>query len=268
MLPTFPRDPDKIQQYYQEDLPEAAALALLETGELYDKIVIDEAQDVIRDSYLEVLGCCLNKGLSRGRWTMFGDFSMQAIYADGMTGAMMIEKMEDLTSFIRFKLTVNCRNTKPICTEIETVTGFKAPHDLWTKVDGPPVQYITWSTMEGQCKKLKALLKQLAEQHINPEQITILSPRKREDSVVALLDGYTVKDFKVPAGLNTTFCTIQAYKGLENTVIILTDIESFNSDKLMYVGLSRACSGLFVLENDAAKKEYDDLLLRRLLNER
>lgn len=136
------------------------------------------------------------------------------------------------------------------------------------KVDGPPVQYITWSTMEGQCKKLKALLKQLAEQHINPEQITILSPRKREDSVVAHLDGYTVKDFKVPAGLNTTFCTIQAYKGLENTVIILTDIESFNSDKLMYVGLSRACSGLFVLENDAAKKEYDDLLLRRLLNER
>lgn len=268
MLPAYPRDPDRIQQYYQEDLPEAAALALLETGELYDKIVIDEAQDVIRDSYLEVLGCCLNKGLSRGRWTMFGDFSMQAIYADGITGAMMIEKLEDMTSFIRFKLTVNCRNTKPICTEIETVTGFKAPHDLWTKVDGPPVQYITWSTMEGQCKKLKALLKQLAEQHINPEEITILSPRKREDSVVALLDGYTIKDFKVPTGLNTTFCTIQAYKGLENTVIILTDIESFNADKLMYVGLSRACSGLFVLENDAAKKEYDDLLLRRLLNER
>lgn len=268
MLPAFPRDPDKVQQYYQEELPEAAALALLETGELYDKIVIDEAQDLIQDNYLEVLGCCLNKGLSRGRWTMFGDFSMQAIYADGMTGAMMIEKLEDMTSFIRFKLTVNCRNTKPICTEIETVTGFKAPHDLWTKVDGPPVQYITWSTMEGQCKKLKALLKQLAEQHINPEQITILSPRKREDSVVDLLDGYTVKDFKVPTGLNTTFCTIQAYKGLENTVIILTDIESFNADKLMYVGLSRACSGLFVLENDAAKKEYDDLLLRRLLNER
>ena len=265
LLPAYPHDPEKVQQYYQEDLPEAAALALLESGELYDIVVVDEAQDLIRDSYLEVLSASIKKGLARGRWTMFGDFSMQAIYAAGMSGADMIEKLEDQTSFIRFKLTVNCRNTKPICKEIETVTGFKAPHDLWTKVDGPPVQYITWSTMEGQCKKLKDVLKQLENAHIKPEQITILSPRKKEDSVVSMLDGYVVKDFKVPAGMNTTFCTIQAYKGLENTVIILTDIEAFSEEKLMYVGLSRACSGLFVLESEAAKKEYDDLWVRRLL---
>ena len=265
LLPAYPHDPEKVQQYYQEDLPEAAALALLESGELYDIVVVDEAQDLIRDSYLEVLSASIKKGLARGRWTMFGDFSMQAIYAAGMSGADMIEKLEDQTSFIRFKLTVNCRNTKPICKEIETVTGFKAPHDLWTKVDGPPVQYITWSTMEGQCKKLKDVLKQLENAHIKPEQITILSPRKKEDSVVSMLDGYVVKDFKVPSGMNTTFCTIQAYKGLENTVIILTDIEAFSEEKLMYVGLSRACSGLFVLESEAAKKEYDDLWVRRLL---
>ena len=265
LLPAYPHDPEKVQQYYQEDLPEAAALALLESGELYDIVVVDEAQDLIRDSYLEVLSASIKKGLARGRWTMFGDFSMQAIYAAGMSGADMIEKLEDQTSFIRFKLTVNCRNTKPICKEIETVTGFKAPHDLWTKVDGPPVQYITWSTMEGQCKKLKDVLKQLENAHINPEQITILSPRKKEDSVVSMLDGYVIKDFRVPPGTNTTFCTIQAYKGLENTVIILTDIEAFSEEKLMYVGLSRACSGLFVLESEAAKKEYDDLWVRRLL---
>ena len=267
LLPIYPQDSDKIQQYYQSDLPEAAAIALLDGGELYDKIVVDEAQDLIRDSYLEVMSTCLEKGLSRGRWTMFGDFSMQAIYADGMSGAGMIEKLEDQTAFIRFKLTINCRNTKPICKEIETVTGFKAPHNLWTKVDGPPVQYITWSTMENQCKKLQALLKQLADAHISPEQITILSPKRRDDSVVSMLDGYPIKDFKVPIGVNTTFCTIQAYKGLENTVIILTDIENFSSDKLMYVGLSRACSGLFILETDAAKREYDNLLMRRLFNE-
>ncbi|MBR5292176.1 MAG: PhoH family protein [Clostridia bacterium] len=265
LLPVYPHDPEKVQQYYQEDLPEAAALALLESGELYDIVVVDEAQDLIRDSYLEVLSASIKKGLARGRWTMFGDFSMQAIYAAGMSGADMIEKLEDQTSFIRFKLTVNCRNTKPICKEIETVTGFKAPHDLWTKVDGPPVQYITWSTMEGQCKKLKDVLKQLENAHINPEQITILSPRKKEDSVVSMLDGYVIKDFRLPPGTNTTFCTIQGYKGLENTVIILTDIEAFSEEKLMYVGLSRACSGLFVLESDAAKKEYDDLWVRRLL---
>lgn len=267
VLPVYPHDPDKVQQYYQTDLPEAAAIALLDGGELYDKIVVDEAQDLIRDTYLDVMSGCLKKGLLRGCWTMFGDFSMQAIYSDGVSGTKMIEKLEEQTAFIRFKLTINCRNTKPICKEIETVTGFKAPHELWTKVDGPPVQYITWSTMEDQCKKLKAILKQLEDAHVSPEEITILSPRKKEDSVVSILDGHTVKDFKVPLGMNTTFCTIQAYKGLENTVIILADIEGFSSDKLMYVGLSRACSGLFILETDAAKREYDNLLMRRVFNE-
>ena len=267
LLPPYPHDPERIQYYYQTDLPEAAAYALLETGELFDKIVVDEAQDLIRDSYLDVMGGCLKKGLSRGRWTLFGDFSMQAIYAERVSGTKLIEKLDNITSFIRFKLTVNCRNTKPICKEIETVTGFKAPHDLWTKVDGPPVQYLTWSTMESQCKKLKAVLKQLADSHIEPEKITILSPRKREDSVVSMLDGYVVKDFSVPPGMNTTFCTIQAYKGLENSVIILADIEGFSAEKLMYVGLSRACTGLYVLESDSAKREYDNLLMRRLFNE-
>lgn len=267
ILPSYPRDPDKVQQYYQAVLPNAAAHALLDCQNLYDKIVVDEAQDLIRGSYLEVMSACLKKGLSRGRWTMFGDFSMQAIYADGISGPKMIEKLEERTSFIRFKLTINCRNTKPICKEIETVTGFQAPHDLWTKVDGPPVQYITWSTMEDQRKKLKNLLKMLEDARITPDKITILSPKRRKDSVVSILDGYAVKDFRVPNGKNTTFSTIQAYKGLENTIIILTDIESFSSDKLMYVGLSRACSGLFVLESDVAKKEYDDLLMRRLFHE-
>lgn len=265
LLPPYPQAPEDVQKYYQEDLPVAAALALLENGESFDLIVIDEAQDLIRDSYLEVMSGSLKKGLSRGRWTMFGDFSMQAIYADNITGAEMIEKLDEQTSFIRFKLTNNCRNTKPICREIETVTGFKAPHELWTKVDGPPVQYITWSTMESQGKKLKSLLKQLETSQIKPEQITILSPRKREDSVVAILDDCVIKDFRVPPGKHTTFCTIQAYKGLENTVIILTDIEAFSEEQLMYVGLSRACSGLFVLESEAAKKEYDNLWVRRLI---
>lgn len=63
----------------------------------------------------------------------------------------------------------------------------------------------------------------------------------------------------------TTFATIQSYKGLENSVIILTDIESFSAEKLMYVGLSRANSGLYILESEAAKQEYDNLFIRRLV---
>lgn len=264
-LPPFPHNQDMVQSYYQHDLPRAAVASLSNSVATFDKVIVDEAQDLIQASYLDVLSACLTKGLARGRWTMFGDFSMQAIYLSNMSGADMIEELEKLTSFIRFRLTINCRNTKQICKEIETVTRFVAPNGLWTKVDGPPVQYITWSTMEEQCDKLNALLKKLQDSHIGPNQITILSPRKRKDSVVNMLVEHTIKDFRIPVYDSMTFCTIQGYKGLENTAIILTDIESYSEEKLMYVGLSRACSGLFILESDNAKKEYDNLLIRRLL---
>lgn len=264
LLPAYPDDQEALQEYYQQKLPEAAILALMAEEEPYDIILVDEAQDLINDSYLEVMNASLKKGLSRGRWTMFGDFSMQAIYADAVSGKELVKKLEEYAYFIRFKLTVNCRNTRQICKEIEIVTGFKAPNELWTRVDGPQVQYFTWSSMAEQSSRLKALLDRL-KPHVPPEQITILSPRKREDSVVSLLNGYTVKNFKARENKNITFCTIQAFKGLENTVIILTDIEDFSAEKLMYVGLSRACSSLFVLESETAKKEYDQLWVRRVL---
>ncbi len=109
--PDYPCDSDDVQQYYQETLPMATSTALHLTGAPYDKIIVDEAQDLIRDSYLNVLDRCLSKGLQRGSWTMFGDFSMQAIYIDQLSGPEMIEKLDDITAFIRFKLTLNCRNT-------------------------------------------------------------------------------------------------------------------------------------------------------------
>lgn len=265
LLPDYPCTQEDIQKYYQEKLPEAAVLALLEEGDPYDMIVVDEAQDLISRGCLEVMDASLKKGLSRGRWTMFGDFSMQAIYADAVSGQDLVDRLDEYASFIRFRLTVNCRNTRQICREIEVVTGFRAPHELWTRVDGPPVQYITWATAEAQCRELKSLLDRLTEARIPPEEITILSPRRREDSVISMLEGYTVRNFQVRRDRGMTFSTIQAFKGLENTVIILTDIEDFSSEKLMYVGLSRACSGLFVLESDSARKEYDELCIRGLL---
>lgn len=262
-----PQDEVELQEFYQKDLPRTTLKALCATGEQFDKIVIDEAQDLICNNYLDVFDACLRKGIVRGHWTMFGDFSMQAIYANGQSGAKMKELLEDYTSFIRFRLTMNCRNTKPICEEIQTVTGFKAPAWLWTKVDGPPVNYITYSSTEDQRDKLSDLLGQLANMHIEPGRITILSPYRRENSVVSLLKRFNIRDYSIDENTSITFCTIQAYKGLENTVIILTDIENFSMDKLMYVGLSRARSGLYILESEPASKEYLTLLQRRLFCE-
>lgn len=257
----------ELQNFYQKDLPRATLEALCAAEEQFDKIVIDEAQDLICVDYLDVFNACLRKGIIRGHWTMFGDFSMQAIYASGQSHAKMQELLEDYTSFIRFRLTLNCRNTKPICEEIQTVTGFEAPAGLWTTVEGPPVNYITYASAEDQQNKLTELLDQLVNMRVEPGRITILSPYRKENSVVSLLHKFDIRDYSINENNNITFCTIQAYKGLENTVIILTDIESFSMDKLMYVGLSRARSGLYILESEPASKEYLTLLQRRIFCE-
>ena len=54
------------------------------------------------------------------------------------------------------------------------------------------------------------------------------------------------------------------FKGLENNVIILTDINTFQDTKLMYVAMSRAKLNLIILESGSAVKEYKELFKRRL----
>lgn len=259
----FPKDEESFPIFYSKDVPEAARIALQEKENALDKIIIDEAQDLITPKYLEIMDLCVKKGFDRGRWTMFGDFAMQAIYSVNQTGYDMKQLIENRTAFIRFKLTVNCRNTKPIGEEIRTVTGFHPPSSSWIKVDGPPVNYITYTTVDEEKSKLEELLTSLLDKHIEEKKITILSPYKRENSVVKLINGYDICDYSAKESGKITFCTIQGYKGLENMVIILTDIESFQSDKLMYIALSRARSGLYIIESEAASKEYLELQQRR-----
>ncbi len=130
---------------------------------------------------------------------------------------------------------------------------------------GPPVNYITYNSIEDQRNKLAELVEQLSKMNIEPRYITILSPYRREKSVVSLLNEFDIRDYNINEGNSITFSTIQAYKGLENTVIILTDIENYNLDKLMYVGLSRARSGLYILESESAYQEHLILLKRRII---
>lgn len=262
---TFPADEYLQQVFYRETLPDLALPLIKKSMDKYDMIIIDEAQDLINEKYLDVIDASLAGGMTHGKWRMFGDFSMQAIYSDTTSPDFMLDMLDMRTSYIKFRLTVNCRNTKPICEEICTVTGYKPPHEMWMKVDGPPVNYITYSTEDESEQKLQNLLGDLISNGVPSNRITILSPVKRESSVVNRIRKYKIAEFKVKGNDTVTFCTIQGFKGLENAVIILTDITTYGNEKLMYVALSRATAGLYVIESDSARKEYLSLQQRRFL---
>jgi len=263
----FPETENDMNLFYSETVPISVRSILTEDSnyDKFDKIIVDEAQDLINPRYLDVMDACLKKGFVRGKWTMFGDFSMQAIYAEGITEQVMMDMLEERTSFIRFKLTINCRNTKPICDEIKTVTEFQQPSGMWIKTDGPPVNYITFSDMDDQKEKLESVLDYLTKEGISEKNITILSPVRRENSVISMVKKYNIRNYSDVSDRYITFSTIQGFKGLENSVIILTDINSFEDKKLMYVALSRPRTCLYVLESKNAADEYVKLQMRRLL---
>lgn len=249
-------------EYWKTELPLQAAKLV---AEQFDRIIIDEAQDVLNNAYLKLFDAALKKGIQRGKWSMYGDFSMQAIYASEQNVQFMLDTLEDMTSFVRFRLTVNCRNTREICEAICTASGYRPPVKPWSRTSGPDVDRRSWKTPDEQYDKLASLLHELLRGGVAASGITILSPRKRENSVAARIQGIPVRNYTVPPVADVTFSTIHRFKGMENQVIILTDIMDYADSRLIYVAMSRARSKLYILENENATHEYDTLVFRRMM---
>lgn len=267
MMVKTPDSEEKIKLFFAHELPARVSDILKLQGGIFDRIVIDEAQDLMFEEYLQCIDAMLKKGISRGKWIFFGDFNKQAIYSDEMVEMNYIDMMDECTSYIRYKLTTNCRNTQSICDQIKIVTGFEKDVQYESMIQGMPVEYRTYISRNDELKELLTILKELSDNSIENRRITILSPYKREKSVVSMLSGVTVENYTVPVPEEITFNTIQGFKGLENTVIILTDIESYEDIKLAYVAFSRARSGLYVLHSKAAHDEYNQICIRRFLND-
>ncbi len=257
----------ELTEFYKTELPLIALDAMDQNIVMYDKIVIDEAQDILGTDAFEVLDASLKGGIERGRWAMFGDFTRQAIYQETKHADRMIEDLDSRTSFIRFKLKINCRNTKYIGDEIKCITGFDSSSYIWTKVEGVPVEHRVFNSDEEQKHQIENLIEKLLAEGVSAKNITILSPYKRENSIISEVSGVKIREYNPKNEASVSFSTIQAYKGLENMVVILSDIESFENEQLMYVGLSRARSALFIFESSKARKEYLNIQKRRLLED-
>jgi superfamily I DNA/RNA helicase len=118
----------------------------------------------------------------------------------------------------------------------------------------------------------------LAYEGIAPRKITVLSPvaiqKSCFDSLLASgkFGGEEISSsFFDPEFNKITFSTIHSFKGLENSVIVLTDVEDLTSiaaRSLLYVGMSRARQRLYMLLPEKLRSAYNKLneeSLKRLL---
>jgi hypothetical protein len=257
-VPEVP-DGDVSSKHYQEDLPFWALEALEKSPVKFDTIILDEAQDLLTENYMTVLNELLIGGLQWGRWYIFADFNRQLIFDQGISPAKMKASLEKRTAFVPFRLLQNCRNTKEIENAVFEIVATGTNAKSLATATGPAPIFNMWADAADQKAKAEKELRRLLEQEKIPAaDITLLSPKHREASVVNSLN-VKVDSFTSANRTNPTFSTVRKFKGMENAVIILTDIDSYTDTNIIYVAFTRARTTLIVFESETARRKRLDL---------
>lgn len=267
--------PENASDFWTRQLPAIVTDKILNDeiqAPLFDMLIIDEAQDLIKDEYLDVLDLLLKGGLSGGHWAMFGDFERQAIYSLQMNfnqDADLISMIKQRAPFhFHFPLRINCRNTQKISVGLEVACKLEPRYSRVLHVEsGTDIEIEFYSRSDDQQQKL---LKHLTELRsvFNNEEIVVLSPRENSASCAENLTKNLPKAGLYPLSNQwqkksfVGYSTIHAFKGLEASAVIITDIEELEgayAEALLYIGMSRARQRLVLIMDDRCRKTYLDI---------
>jgi len=260
--------------YWSELLPQQALKKILEDENFknhFDVLVLDEAQDLIfNENYLDVMDVSLNSGLAGGSWVFFGDFERQAIYADVDSNSResILTVLESRApNHSQYSLRTNCRNAESIAETLTLTAGITPGYSkILNDNESGIVDSKFYSSDEIQQGLVKKKLNELLKQFKSSE-IVILSPKSDDKScsrsIASKFLELKIAPYKYSQPENIRFTSIHAFKGMEAPAILLTDIDSLESDTyraLLYVGISRARISLTIFFSEVCRSQYDKLL--------
>ena len=255
-------DPD----FWSTVLPFAAIAALEDNpdGPLrpYEQLIVDEAQDFLRDGYIDFLDRSVIGGLQRGRVMLFGDFERQAVYreADLSLAELKAGWIPDLANF---RLRDNCRN-RPRVAALASILGgldpdYRSVMREDDQIDPTIVEYIDDQEQQG---KLIQTLLDLLDEGVEPSDIAVLSMRPFDmcmDRISGASEKSAFSGGEGPGNGGAFSTSIRRFKGLEAPVVVVTDIDEIVSEeaqKLFYVAVTRAIDKLVLLIRSGARQEY------------
>ena len=240
-------------------LPELALDVLLETPGIrrFDAVLLDEAQDLLREPYLDVIDALVEGELKEGTWRCFIDASQNIV---GGIAPVALRRLQEARP-VEWPLTVNCRNTRPIAVQVALLSG--APMLEVLAPEGPAAELTWYTSADDQQKAISDRLKQLRREGFTARQITVLSRYRFERSIAHAGLGMPLKDISRggldSAGDEITFSTVSSFKGLEAEVVLLVDVDDLSSaDGLVsvYVGASRARVALYVFISEQVRDQF------------
>lgn len=252
-----PADEDFLMQVEYPRQCMEAMLYLALTGSI-EQLIVDEAQDLLIPGYLDVFDQLLDGGLASGRWTAFHDPNQD------LFGKLAGQGMDRLQAGnpVRYRLTVNCRNTRQIAFEAGMLARLEPSETL--EADGPDVDELWYRDTPGQRREVGRAIARLLSQGVEPRQIVVLSPRRLQRSALGetLFDvPYPLTEEPGPSDRAIGFSTIQGFKGLESDVVVLVDIDGITETEeryRIYVATTRARAHLLIALPESLKRDHQE----------
>ena len=255
--PVDPRDLFDI--YY----PQVALDALQDLEQLgsFDALILDEGQDLLKETYVQFFDALLRGELDEGVWRIFLD-PHQDIFLGGHPKEL--ERLELHAS--AYRLQKNCRNTRQIATATSVLSAKALPETL--QATGPDVTEDWYTDAAGQAKLVAKRLREWTASGLGPDQIVVLSPHRYSESILAEIDKsqlpypvIDVSEHDASDNKRIRFSTIAGFKGLEADAVLLTDITDLSkpaSLSRLYVGTSRAKALLGIALHERCRELYQE----------
>lgn len=244
--------------FWESDLPHTLEERLtnpdFQSCAAFDYLVLDEAQDFLaRPRLWACLAHFLAEGLSNGSFALFGDFENQVL-ADKPLMDQSLAALDVSTNLTRWRLDENCRNYRIVGDTAVHLSGLgESVYSGYLRTGGGIHNYAIffYENERAQRDKLREWLGEIKAQGFKPSEITLLSLCSPENSVAFRLkqEGFQFLPYW-QAGDRSGFTSIHAFKGMENKVVILTDVALGEPDfhrYLFYTGMTRATDVVRVL---------------------
>ena len=236
--------------FWEGSLPEQLEDRLtdpdLKVTAAFDYLVLDEAQDLLgRPRLWGCLSQLLRGGIGGGAFALLGDFDHQVL-RDYEAMRKTLAVVDGTARPVRWHLAENCRNYRIVGETALRLGGMSASvYSGYLRPGGDLQNYdiFFYETNERQLLQLAQWLRDLKALGYKSSDITLLSFRNEESSAAASLKhaGYKLRP-AWQSGDGMSYASVHAFKGMENKVIILTDVLLMDSlFTLTVVGTERRC---------------------------
>ncbi|HEY8604502.1 NERD domain-containing protein/DEAD/DEAH box helicase [Tsuneonella suprasediminis] len=247
--------------FFARRFPELATDALLESGgDKWDVLVVDEGQDLLTPTHLDVLDLLVEGGLDHGVWHIFLD-PLQNIY--GSDAERAVEERLASAYPVHDRLEDNCRNTRQVAAQTSIISGIDMAMN--NAPDGLECENVNYTGRSDALHQLEELVLKLLRSDLRPRDVVILSTRQRSNSLLAGKDRLADRPIHDLAEEGTeddgaiAFATMHTFKGLERMVVIAIDMQDIGTPQwsmLHYAGLSRARCLLHAFVPESSSERY------------